>query len=225
MIFLCCVSIFYVPAVNAASSDTADLLFGINYQSTNYHYKEHLTDEVLDRDFLLFKNQGFKFIILNVIWKYFEQDRRGIYNDAAINDLIRVCAFAEKYDLSVVIDFHTIVRKDSSWTIPEWVTPRYFETVFTNNIVRDAWLSFLGHMADRLKGVNNIESWQMMNEPARNGWACDVSIDEYVGLWTDMKAAIRTYSDKPVSIRFDECLISHFNLRSLESVVFVIISR
>ena len=214
LIFLFGASTFYFPANTAASSESTDIRFGINYQSTNYHYNEdeHLSDEVLDRDFSLFKNQGFDFIILNVIWKYFEQDGLGEYNDDAVDDLIRVCTFAEKYDLNVVIDVHTIVKKDSSWTIPEWVSPRYFETVFTNPEVKDAWLNFLGHMAYRLKDVDNVESWQMMNEPAIGDWACDVSVDDYVSLWTAMKSAIRIYSDKPVSIRFDECLTNHFNL-------------
>ena len=176
---------------SAADSELTDMRFGINYQSTNYHYneREHLTNAVLDRDFSLFKNQGLQFVILNVIWKYFEP-APGVYNQEAIKNLTRVCEFADKYDLNVIIDFHTIVRKDSNWTIPEWVTPRYFETVFTNNTVRQAWLNFLGHMTYSLSNVPNVESWQMMNEPARNSWACNVSVDEFVNLWTEMKSKI-----------------------------------
>jgi hypothetical protein len=207
---ICCI----VQASNVGYTGAAstDLRFGVNYQSTNHHYSpnEHLTDEVLDRDFQLFKNQGLQFIVLNVIWKYFEPVC-GVYNEEAIGNLARVCAFADKYGLKVVIDFHTIANKDSSWSIPEWVAPRYFETVFTNSTVRQAWLSFLAHMAYRLDGVSNLESWQMMNEPARNSWACDVSVDDYVNLWTDMKTAIGQHSTKPVSIRFSAQTFYHFN--------------
>lgn len=207
---ICCIA--QASNVGYTGAVSSDLRFGVNYQSTNHHYNqyEHLTDEVLDRDFQTFKNQGLQFIILNVIWKYFEP-AQGVYNEQAIKNLTRVCEFAEKYDLKVVIDFHTIVNKDSGWNIPEWVTPRYFETVFTDSTVRQAWLNFLSYMTDRLDGVSNVESWQMMNEPARNSWACDVTVDDYLSLWTDMKTAIGQHSAKPVSIRFSAQTVYHFN--------------
>jgi hypothetical protein len=75
-----------------------------------------LTDEVLDRDFQTFKNQGLQFIILNVIWKYFEQPRslqRASHQESNPRMRIR----RKNYDLKVVIDFHTIVNKDSGWNI------------------------------------------------------------------------------------------------------------
>ena len=94
---------------------------------------------------------------------------------------------------------------------PPWVNPTYFETVFTNNTVREAWLNFVGHITERLKDVDNIESWQMMNEPAIGSWACDVSVDHYINLWNETKNKIRLFSDKPVSIRFAASTFYHFN--------------
>jgi hypothetical protein len=209
LIFFCFATFFYAPkSVNSASTE---LRFGINFQSTNYHYNEYLTDDVLDRDFSFFENQGLDFIILNVIWKYFEEEGIGAYREEAIGNLTRICEIAEKHGLKVIFDFHTIVNKDSSWTIPEWVAPTYFETVFTNSTVREAWLNFVGHMANRLQDVDNIESWQMMNEPAIGSWACNVSVDDFINLWTDMKNRIRLFSDKPVSIRFSAATFYHFN--------------
>lgn len=201
-----------VSTLTTPDDESTDLRFGINYQSTYYHYNEleHLTDEILDRDFSLFKNQGLQFITLNVIWKYFEPVL-GAYNQEAIKNLTRVCQFADKYNLNVIIDFHTIVRKESSWTIPEWVAPRYFETVFTNSTVRQAWLNFLCYMTYSLNNLTSVESWQMMNEPARNSWACNVTVDEFINLWADMKGKITTYSSKPVSIRFSAETFYHFN--------------
>ena len=42
----------------------------------------------------------------------------------------------------------------------------------------------------------------MMNEPWRREWACDVSIDDFLELWGEMKDVFRAYSDRPVSVRF-----------------------
>ena len=44
--------------------------------------------------------------------------------------------------------------------------------------------------------------------------ACNVSIDEYLDLWAEMKAIFKLYSDRPVSVRFAAQLFdspNHFN--------------
>ena len=54
----------------------------------------------------------------------------------------------------------------------------------------------------------------MMNEPARRAWACDVSIDDYLNLWTEMKPVFKSYSNRPVSVRFAAQVFedpNHFN--------------
>lgn len=210
LIFLCFATFFYAP--KSVASAATELRFGINFQSTNHHYESvRLTDDVLDRDFLLFQTQGVEFIILEVVWTSFENDAIGEYNEAAISNVTQICESAEDCNLKVIIDFHTIVKKDSNWTVPPWVEPRYFETVFTNSTVREAWLNFVGHVAERVQDVDNIESWQMMNEPAIGSWACDVSVDDYINLWNETKNRIRLFSDKPVSIRFAAATFYHFN--------------
>jgi len=137
---------------------------------------------------------------LVVIWKYLEPSFR-VYKDEALDDLIRVCEYAAKYELQVMIDFHTMMH-EGSFTVPEWLSPRKFETVFTNDTARQAWLDFLGHCVSHLSGVENIHSWHMMNEPARHEWACDVTVDEFIELWREMRDVFKTHSGKPVSIRF-----------------------
>ena len=117
LILVCFASLFDTPEY--VNSTSTELRFGINFQSTNHHYEsERLTDFVLDRDFSLYQNQDLEFIILNVIWKSYENDTIGAYNEDAISNLTRICEFAEEYNLKVIIDFHTIVKKDSNWTIP-----------------------------------------------------------------------------------------------------------
>ena len=137
----------------------------------------------------------------------------GNYNEPALDDLVRVCDFAAQYDLKVIINFYTMMSNDS-WTMPEWLSPRKFEAVFLNLTYRQAWIDFLNHTVSRLNNSESIWSWNMMNEPWRREWACDVSIDAFIGLWTDMKAVFKAYSDRPVSVRFTAQNIedpNHFN--------------
>lgn len=90
---------------------------------------------------------------------------------------------------------------NDSWTMPVWLTPRKFEAVFLNDTIRQAWLDFLNHYAERLDDSESIWSWNMMNEPWRREWACDVSIDEFILLWTEMKNVFKAYSNRPISVR------------------------
>jgi len=188
-------------AVSAENGDSTATKYGVNYFSTHNHYEPYyLSDEELNRDFGLFRDQGLEYVTLCAIWKYLEPEL-GVYNEVAIDDLERVCEFASQYGLMVIINFYTMM-KNNSWTMPEWLSPRKFEAVFLNETAREAWLGFLGHVAERLDGQDSIWSWHMMNEPWRREWACNVTIDEFLDLWGEMKDVFRAYSDRPVSVRF-----------------------
>jgi hypothetical protein len=177
------------------------LTFGVNYFSTHNHYEPYyLSNETLDRDFSLFQKQGLKYVTLALVWKYLEP-KLGVYNEDALNDVERVCSFAQEYDLRVIINFYTMMKNDS-WTMPEWLSPRKFEAVFLNSTARQAWLNYLDHCASRLNSSASIWSWHMMNEPWRQEWACNVSVDDFLQLWIEMKAVFRAYSVRPVSVRF-----------------------
>jgi hypothetical protein len=191
------------------SVNGTDMRFGINYLSTNWHYEPHYLNETTDRDFKLFKEQGLEYVTLAAIWKYLEPTL-GTYNDLALNDMKIVCNVAADYGLKIIIDFHTMMQNDS-FTMPTWLSPRKFETVFTNSTVHAAWLNFLDHCVAFLCDTANIQSWHMMNEPALGEWACNVTVDEFHGLWTEMRSIFKSHSEKPVSIRFGANLFdSHF---------------
>jgi hypothetical protein len=137
----------------------------------------------------------------------------GSYNEVALDDLIRVCQFAGQHNLKVDINFYTMMSNDS-WTMPDWLTPKKFEAVFINTTAKTAWLNFLNYCAFRLNGSETICSWHMMNEPARKSWACNVSVDDFLQLWTEMKAVFKAYSDRPVTVRFAAQVFEnpeHFN--------------
>ena len=202
LISLLLASLTLAVGVPAAKSVDPNLEFGVNYLATSYHYDPlyYLSGNTLEKDFTLFKQQGLTYITLVAVWKYLEPSM-GNYNRLALDDLRRVCKFAANHSLQVIIDFHTLMFANSP-KIPEWVSPRRFQTVFTNATVRQAWLNFLNYTAFYLNDVENICSWHMMNEPALGSWACDVSINEFLQLWSEMKAVFKLHSSRPVSIRF-----------------------
>jgi len=126
-----------------------------------------------------------------------------------MNDIIRVCKLAKDYKMSVVFDLHTLMH-DNSYTIPTWVSPRKFQTLFDDATVRQAWLNMWTYVMTQLSGIDNIMAWQIMNEPTIASWALSCTIDEFVKLCQDTKNIIRQYSSKPVSIRFagDELIVA-----------------
>jgi hypothetical protein len=206
-VFLVCFQLVllsgFQPVLSFVPEDVDDMLLGVNYYSTHNHYESgYLSDDEIERDFALFRDRGLTYVTLGVNWNYTEPER-GEYDETALNDLVRICNFAYAYDLKIIIDFHTLMASDGNWTIPDWVSPRRFETVFTDstNATRRAWLNFLGNCTEWLNDCDSVWSWNMMNEPARD-WGCDVSIDDYLALWGEMRAVFKSYSDRPVSIRF-----------------------
>ena len=190
---------------------------GITYLSTHWHYEPYyLSDEEIHRDFTLFNRMGIDYITLVLIWKYVEPTP-GNYLEDAYDDIERVCEIAKEHGLEVIIDFHTMMH-ENSFTMPTWLSPRKFEQVFKDNSAHQAWLNYLEHSVSKLKDVENIHSWHMMNEPARSlypitdNWACDVTVEEFIELWQEMRTVFKSISDKPVSIRFAaKSFDNHFN--------------
>ena len=175
--------------------------YGLNYLSTNWRYEvKYLPDSTIRRDFNLFRREGVSNITLAIVWPTIES-QKGTYDDDRLKDIIRVCKIAQQYNLSVTIDFHTLMH-NNSYTIPSWVTPKTFETVIIDPITRQSWLKFINHCVSQLKDVTNISSWEMMNEPAIADWAAEVTIADFTRLWRDMRSAIKSSSNKPISIRF-----------------------
>lgn len=97
---------------NGTGNAETRIKYGVVYLSRHNHYElEHLPDEMLNRDFARFREQGLEYITLIAVWKYL-QPTNATYNEDGINELIRVCSFAKKYDLKVTIDFHTMMSNN-----------------------------------------------------------------------------------------------------------------
>jgi len=197
--------------VNIAKTTPTDMEYGVNYLSTWWHYEpKYLSDQELDNDFRLFSDNSLKYVTLVVVWKYIEP-ALGNYNHTALDDLKRVCQFAAQHGLQAIIDFHTMMQ-ENTFTMPTWLSPRKFETVLKNTTAKQAWLNFLDHTVSYLSTIENIHSWHMMNEPARGSWACNVTVDDFVNLWSEMRSIFKSHSTKPVSIRFAAGTFdTHFN--------------
>ena len=120
-------SMVFAKSIKIQRNKTTE--YGLNYFSTHNHYEPYyLTDEILDRDFSLFRKNGINYITLELIWKYLEPSL-GEYNDPGLEDIVRVCRFAEKYRIKIIINFYTMMH-ENTFTMPEWVSPRKFEQIF-----------------------------------------------------------------------------------------------
>ncbi len=121
------------------SAEENAIQYGVVYLSAHNHYEpQYLSDEILDRDFGLFKRHGLEYVTLVAVWKYLEP-QLGEYNEAAIDDLIRVCDFSSRYGLRVIIDFHTMMS-NNSWTMPVWLSPRKLRQSSLTLRVQPDWL-------------------------------------------------------------------------------------
>ena len=213
------VFVFPVQPVKAEDTNGQTNNWGINYLSTYNHYEpQYLSDEQINQDFSLFQNQGITYLTLCAFWKQLEP-KLGEYNDTALAEIQHVCDLASNYNFKVIIDFHTKMN-NNSWTMPTWLSPCKFETVFFNSTIQEAWLNFLDHCASQLNDTTNIWSWHMMNEPARGNWACNVSIDDFVALWQNMSAIFKSYSNRPVSIRFAANMFTSINQFNSDPRIF-----
>lgn len=83
-------------------------------------------DSILDIDFKLFSDDGVRSITITSVWSYIETSSQN-YNYSALDEIRRVCEFAEKYNISVIIDSYTIMQAsentDYSWTMSNCFSP------------------------------------------------------------------------------------------------------
>jgi hypothetical protein len=200
------------------------LTVGVNYASLFWHLdSKYTTDDVIRRDMNTFQQAGIRLVGLPVHWSYLEPVQ-GQYRISFLDNITRFCRLAEEHNISVVIDFHAPVH-DDDYPIPSWVQPREFQTVLDNVTIRKAWLEMLASTSHHLENVTNIHSWHLMNEPNLASWGLQASIDEFIELIKDGKAAIRRCSNRPVTVRFTVDTLLDFDLedstRILEACDYV----
>lgn len=184
--------------------DSDDLnVYGVNYHSIWWHYNdaEGTTNEVLHRDFSLFKTQGVEIMTLLIQWSYMEPTR-GNYRTSYIQDIQRVVTVASQYDIQCIIDFHTA----GSFSMPGW-TPRRLTDIVTDYNTRQAYLTMQRYVIGELDGPN-VHSFHLFNEPyltkssdPGSTWL-GVTRDQALDLLQELYDNAKTVTSKPCSIRY-----------------------
>ncbi len=165
------------------------------YVGVNYVSKYNLYDtpaDILNRDFAKFQADGINSIVIVVYWSRLES-ARGIYNQAFVNDVIRVANIANSYGIYVMIDFHTLVGDDSAWSNPDYVGVGM--NLITNPDIATAYIATVSWAVIQLKSVPNIWAYSVLNEP----WS---SPADWIKLIVDLSKAVKSVDNRPVTVRF-----------------------
>ena len=169
---------------------------GVNYL-TLYNLYDTPT-ETLQRDFARFKNDGINSIVVLVYW-YRVESSQGVYNQQFISNVVHVCNVAKQYDLDVMIDFHTLIQDSDAWSNPEYVGVGM--NLITNATVASSYVAMVNWTVNQLKGVPNIWSYAVLNEPWY--WPLDDwRKTNWINLITELSSTVRQVTGKPATVRF-----------------------
>ena len=205
---------------------------GINYLSLWHLYSpDYLTDEVLDRDFSRFKNDGIEYISLSLHWFRLEGDTRGDftgsrwYGDAFLANVKRIIEIADRHGIKTMVTIHTFWGDDSVWATPRYVLDP--ETGLNDGLavvrsreMRQAFIEMFAHAVEYLKGTPGIWSWAL-NEP----WyppdtavppSDNTSVKEnFVTLFREISGIVKSVDGRPFTVRF---VSAHDNGSTLQNL-------
>jgi hypothetical protein len=137
----------------------------------------------------------------------------GIYNAAFIANLKRVCQLANNEGLRVVIDFH-VMSKIGNYGTPSWIPLKDATQIISSTRYRSDFIAASRILTAALTGEPNVHSFSMINEPHLGLTALNVDKEQFIGFIQELRAAYRTVTAKPLTIRFDSAIINTFNLDS-----------
>ena len=173
---------------------------GVSYL-TRHHFYDTPT-ETLEADFAKFRNDGIRTIAIVMFWYNLELSK-GVYDRQFINNVIRVCNVADMYGLEVMIDFHTLVNEEDSWTNPAYVGVAM--RLMTDPEIANAYVAMLDWALSQLKDVKNIWAFSVLNEPWF--WPLDEwRKTNWINLITELTNTARQITSKRVTIRFVSAL-------------------
>jgi len=169
---------------------------GVNYL-TLYHLYD-TPAATLQRDFAKFKSDGVNTIVIVMYW-YRIESSKGLYNQAYINNVIRVTKTAADYGLSVMIDFHTLIGDNDAWSNPDYVGSG--ANLIAKPEIASAYVAMVSWSVTQLKGLPNIWSYSLLNEPWY--WPLDASKrNSWITLTVSLSNTVRKITGKPVTVRF-----------------------
>jgi hypothetical protein len=209
-VLLLLASTLLLPATSAGAQPTTPIL-GINYAMSYWHYDLQTFGEASTvRDFQFFASQGVKIVVLSPRWITLEPEE-GVYNTKLIANLKRICELADADGMSVVIDFHVMSLKGNLHD-PTWLPNRDLTNIITDTRYRDDFIAASKYLASQLDEEPNIHSFAMINEPHLGADELNVDKEQFISFIQDLRAAYRTVTSRPLSIRFDASLINQYGL-------------
>lgn len=185
-----------VQQVNSSTPPAPSGHIGVNYL-TLYHRYDTPT-ETLQRDFARFKNDGITTIVVAMFW-YRLESSKGVYNQKFVNNVIRICNVATQYGLEVMIDFHTLIQESDTWSNPAYVGIGM--NLITNATIASSYVAMVRWTVDQLKGVPNIWSYAVLNEPWY--WPLDDwRKTNWINLMVELSGVVKQTTGKSVTVRF-----------------------
>lgn len=211
------------------NTNTRTMEVGLNYLSTYHLYSpKYTTDEILERDFSKFQQDGISVISLSLYWYRLEGNTKGSYNgtlpdgsiygDAFLANIKHVITTANQYGIKVIATLHTLWGNDSTWCTPDYV----IDPVSGRNIglavvrspeMRQAFIDMVNHTVSYLAGSQGIWAWAILNEPWYWGRTMDehdfitnsgqTQKDNFLTLFQELSNIVKTQDyEKQVTIRF-----------------------
>jgi hypothetical protein len=177
---------------------------GLNYRfdyetDSTSRFASHMAD---------FVSHGITKLSLVLYWGTFESTS-GTYTTSEYTKLKHILAAAQTAGLGVHIDFHTLFPTSSSgWATPTNLAGNTLSIL--SGAARTQYLNWITHTVDEIKSYTCIESYSVLNEPARTS-TTSAQILQYESLWADARTAVRALHVKPVGVRFSLADISKFH--------------
>jgi hypothetical protein len=213
---------------NEESNGSSITAKGVNYLPRyNLYSSEFTTDDILNRDFTRFHNDGINVISLSVWWYRLEGNTRGsydgvnpylnssssggVYGDRFLDNVKRVIRIANEHQLKVLLTMHTLWGEDSPWTLPDYVIDPVTHQKDGMAIVRDknlldAFVNMYNHTVTYLAGTPGIWAWAVLNEPympsCSNATLKSELKENFVELIQRLCTIVKTIDGRPATIRF-----------------------
>jgi len=178
-----------------------------------------MSDQVLRRDFSMFKENGINTISLSLYWYRIEGDSvrdyygntSDIYGTVFFQNINNVISIANDYDLQVLITFHNLWNE--SWNVPGYVidpvTGRNIElAIFRDLYFQEMYIKAVLNAIHNIKTNSNIWAWAILNEPWY--WPHELKdpynhIDQKemaIQLINNLTTKIKNIDTRPITIRF-----------------------
>jgi hypothetical protein len=199
-----------IPIGSVSSEQTSNLSTGINFEGPyDWHYT--ISDENIDQDFQLLKENNVDQMEINLIWSAFQTSiNPPQYNEQNINNVKRVLDKAEQYQIGVLVNFFQYWMDTTtgvpSWCIDPWTGNQRTIAIVRDETIKGYFLDMVAYLVDQFKYSQSITSWSILNEPMHSGSYTSEQItaerEEFHQLIEEGATIIRNLDNRPITVKF-----------------------